>query len=361
MIILADDAREMIYGERELQHIARHVQLLAPPMTTGAALQRPDLLAQTELLFSGWGGPRLDESFLSKTPRLKALFYGAGSLASIVTDAVWKRDITITTALAANSVPVAEYTLATILLSLKHGFRLMRETREWQKYPDRNQSPGCFERTVGLISLGTVARALLKLLKPFELKVIVYDPFLSEEAAAELGVERVSLDELFSRADVVSLHSPWIDETTGMITGRHFELMRPGSTFINTARAPIVRQDELIEVAKRRPELNFVLDVASPEPPEPGSPLYTLPNVVLTPHMAGSVGHECRRMGRYIGEELERFIAGRPLQGLVTAESIQSTCHIQAGVAGPKVSIEKQPPVRVKVAKPSGTITAVRV
>jgi phosphoglycerate dehydrogenase-like enzyme len=103
--------------------------------------------------------------------------------------------------------------------------------------------------------------------------------------------------------------------------------MRQGATFINTARPDVVRQDELIAAAFRRADLQFVLDVASPEPPEAESPLYTLPNVLLTPHIAGSVGQECRRMGRYMAEELERFVSGRPLRWAVTPEAVWNTSH----------------------------------
>jgi phosphoglycerate dehydrogenase-like enzyme len=133
-------------------------------------------------------------------------------------------------------------------------------------------------------------------------------------------VELLPLDELFRRADVVSLHTPLLKETEGMITGAHLASMKPGATFINTARGAIVREKEMIEALKKRPDLQAVLDVTHPEPPEPGSPLYTLPNVILTPHIAGSMDGECRRMGRYMVEELRRFVDGKPLRWQITRE-----------------------------------------
>jgi phosphoglycerate dehydrogenase-like enzyme len=155
----------------------------------------------------------------------------------------------------------------------------------------------------------------------------VYDPFLTPEEADELGVERASLDEVFSRSDVVSLHAPCFPETVGMVTGRHLGRMRTGATFINTARGALVRQQEMIDVASRRADLQFVLDVADPEPLPRESPLYELDNVVLTPHIAGSAGNECRRMGRTMVEELDRFIAGQPLHYALTAESVRYSSH----------------------------------
>lgn len=339
LYILDDDARALTYGPREQDDIARHVQLLAPPQTRDSIGRNASLLRHTNVILSGWGAPVLDDDFLDAAPDLKAVFYGAGSVASSITPAVWDRGILLTSAIAANAVPVAEYTLATLLFSLKHGWRLSRQTRQQRTFPNRNTAPGCYGSTVGLISLGTIARTLLKLLAPFDLRVIVYDPFLTASEADLLGVERVTLSELFVRSDVVSLHTPLFSETINMITGSHLASMKPGAAFINTARGELVRQDELIDVATRRPDLQFVLDVATPEPPAADSPLYELPNILLTPHMAGSVGDECRRMGRYMVDELERFVAGKPLKWAVTPEIARHTSHrpaIRAYVRRPK-------------------------
>ena len=105
-----------------------------------------------------------------------------------------------------------------------------------------------------------------------------------------------------------------------MITGEHLASMKANAAFINTARGAVVREDEMVEVLRQRPDLYAILDVTYPEPPEPGSPLYTLPNVVLTPHIAGSMDNECRRMGRYAIEDCRRYLAGEPLQWQITRE-----------------------------------------
>jgi phosphoglycerate dehydrogenase-like enzyme len=218
----------------------------------------------------------------------------------------------VTAAIHANSIPVAEYTLATILLSLKHAWSLARQTRERRTFVPRNGAPSAFGSTVGLISLGNLGRTLVDLLRTFHLRILAYDPHLPAAAAKRMGVELVSLAEVFRRSDVVSLRAPHTAETEGMVTGAHLASM---ATFINTARGAVVRERELVEVLGRRPDLQAVLDVTDPEPPVRDSPLYTLPNVVLTPHIAGSAGGECRRMGRYMVEELERYVAGEPLEG----------------------------------------------
>jgi phosphoglycerate dehydrogenase-like enzyme len=179
---------------------------------------------------------------------------------------------------------------------------------------------GAYGSTVGLVSLGKVGRHVVKLLQNLEVKVIAFDPFVTAAEAAELNVELCTLADVFRRADVVSLHTPWLPETEGMITGEHFTLMKSNACFINTARGVIMREQEMIEVLRQRPDLTAVLDVTYPEPPEPGSPLYTLPNVVLTPHIAGSLDNECRRMGRMVVDELKRYLNEEPLRWRITRE-----------------------------------------
>jgi phosphoglycerate dehydrogenase-like enzyme len=327
LFILDEDAYEMVYGPDERCAIARHVDFIGPPQTSRSIAERKDLLLTTEVIFSGWGAPILDDAFLSAAPQLKAVFYGAGSTAYFMTQNAWERGIVVTSAYAANAVPVAEYTLSMILFSLKHGWRLIRELRETPPHPDRNTAFGCYGSTVGLISLGIIARTLVKLLRAFDLRVLAFDPYVSVEAASDLGVQLVSLNEIFDQSDVVSLHTPLLPETTGMIRGSHFNRMKQGGTFINTARGEVVRESEMIEVLRRRSDLQAILDVTQHEPTDPESPLFDLPNVVLTPHMAGSVGNECRRMGHYMVEELERYIQNKPLQWIITPELAQNTSH----------------------------------
>ena len=336
--ILAPDALPLIYGDSEQRDIAQLVDICAPPQTRQSIADNPDILANAEVLFSGWSGPMLDVAFFAAAPKLKAIFYGAGTMGYILTPEVWKRGIVVTSALEANAVPVAEYTLATILFSLKHGWRLAQQTKKHHCHPDRNHVPGCYGSTVGLVSLGAIARKLLELLRPFDLNVLVYDPFLTEHDGAALDVELVSLEAIFERSDVVSLHTPVFPETVGMITGQHIASMKQGATFINTARGELIRETEMLGVLSRRPDLQAVLDVTIKEPPEVGSPFYSLENVVLTPHIAGSAGKECQRMGRYMVEELQRYLAGEPLRYALTEKSVMRSSHrpVGANLARPR-------------------------
>jgi len=318
LYILGTGAYDKIYAPQERDEIEALVDIYAPPQTAASIAQDPSLLHEADLVFSGWGMARMDEAFLAAAPRLRAVFYASGSIRGFVTDAAWDRGILVSSAYAANAIPTAEFALAQILFSLKRGWYHALAIRQAGRYPQRVPVPGAYRSTVGLVSLGMIGSLVARLLQSFDVHVLAYTS--GEDKARGLGAERCSLEELFRRADVVSLHTPWLPETEGMITGAHFASMKPDATFINTARGAVVREGEMIEVLRQRPDLFALLDVTHPEPPEPGSPLYTLPNVVLTPHIAGSMDRECERMGRYMVDELKRYLAGEPLQWAISRE-----------------------------------------
>jgi phosphoglycerate dehydrogenase-like enzyme len=185
------------------------------------------------------------------------------------------------------------------------------------EYPDI----GNRARTVGLVGASRVGRRVIELLRPFELRVVVADPFLDDAEAARLGVERRELDELLAEAHVVSLHAPALPATRHMIDRRRLALMRDGAVLINTARGALVDHDALTDVL-RSGRIAAVLDVTEPEPLPPDSPLFSLPNVVLTPHIAGALGTEVTRLGDAAIDELSRYAAGLPFEHPLRAEDL---------------------------------------
>ena len=320
--ILFPEHVENIFGPDEQAAIAQHVDMVAPPQSKESVQANPALLRDVDFIFSGWGAPVIDREFLEAAPKLKVVFYASGTVKGFVTDAFWERGIRLSGANGVFVLPVAEYTLSQILFCLKHGWHFALETKRLRTYPPGHRVPGAFGSTVGLISLGAIARRVLELLRPFDLKVIAYDPFFSKDDAAKLGVTLVSLDDIFATSDVVSLHTPHLPETEKMIRAEHFAAMKPGASFINTARGAVVDEAGLAEVFARRGDLFAVLDVTCPEPPPKESPLYDLPNLIITPHIAGSLSLECRRGGRFAVDELGRFLRGEKLLGEITRDRL---------------------------------------
>lgn len=323
-IVLGKGNRERIYPPSIYERLTRHCEVLVEG-TTDELDQLLPRMQNIEVLFTGWGAPRLTGEVLEALPHLELVLYGAGSLKSTVTDAFWQRNIPISSAWVANAIPVAEFAFAQIILGLKQVHRmpsLMREARG-KALPDHFERGGAFHTTVSLISLGQIGRFVAKLLRNLDVEVLAYDPFIEPEEAQRLGVTLVSLEEAFSRARVVSLHTPWLPETENMITGDLLRTLPPGGMFLNTARGAVVNEAEMIQVLQERPDLSAVLDVTYPEPPEADSPLYTLENVFLTPHIAGSVAGECGRMGQFMVDELRRFQKGEPLKFQITKSAFQ--------------------------------------
>jgi phosphoglycerate dehydrogenase-like enzyme len=323
LFVLDTWAYENIYGAELGAAVAGRLDLVGPPQTAAMLGARMELLRDVEVIMSGWGMCPMDETFLAAAPNLRAVFHGAGSIKPLVSEAFWRREISIVSAYGMNAVPVAEYTLATILLSLKQVWKYALGMQRERRYrPKTGLMAGAYRTTVGIISLGTIGRRVAEMLGRFDIRVIAYDPHCPEDVAAKLGIELVSLDDVFRRADVVTLHTPWLPATEGLVTGAHFAMMRDGATFINTARGIIVREQEMLAILARRPDLTAVLDVTHPEPPAPDSPLFTLPNVVLTPHIAGAMDGECRRHGHFLVGELDRYLQGKPSEWRLTREQM---------------------------------------
>jgi phosphoglycerate dehydrogenase-like enzyme len=230
----------------------------------------------------------------------------------------------VVSAWAANGVSVAEFCLAQILLACKGYFRNTRDCRDPHTRQQQRpfHGPGVYGETVAVIGAGQIGRNLIRLLKPFRLRIAVVDPTLSEPEADALNVTRVSMEDAFARAFVVSNHLPNLPELQRVLDGRLFESMRQDATFINTGRGAQVNEAELVDVLRRRPDLMALLDVTDPEPPPPGSPLYTLPNVQLSSHLAGAHDDEVVRMADTVIEEFARWRNGEPLRHAVSPDML---------------------------------------
>ena len=264
-----------------------------------------------DVLLGHWGCPRLDEEVLDAMPRLRLLAYAAGTVKEVVTPAVWARGITVTSAAAANAVPVAEYALAAILFANKGVFASRERLRDPAVRIRRPRPVGNVGKRVGVIGASLVGRRLIELLAPFELEVVVSDPYLSDGEAERLGVRRVELAELVATSDVVTVHAPDLPSTRHLVGAAELAAMADGTTLINTARGALVDTDALV-AHLRTGRLSAVLDVTDPEPLPVGHELLQLPNAFVTPHVAGALGSELGRLADLAVTEVERFAAGEP-------------------------------------------------
>lgn len=287
--------------------------------------QLAQLAPQVEILVTSWGCAPITQEVLDRLPALKLIAHLAGSVKGFIDGSAWARGIQVTNAVAANAVPVAEYTLAAILFANKRVLQL----RDFYRRHHENRAPwtkeapnvGNYRKRIGIIGASSVGRKLIELLTPFDLERLVYDPYIGADEARALGVTRVDLPTLLRTADVVTLHAPLLADTHHMLGAREFAQMRDGATFINTARGALIDQAAL-EQELISGRIDAILDTTEPEVLPAGSPLYRLPNVFLTPHIAGSLGSEVQRLADYIVTEIESFVAQRPLRFAVQFDTL---------------------------------------
>lgn len=295
--------------------------------TKADILNAPRQFVDVEMIFSTWGMPVFTvEEIKTYLPALKSVFYGAGTVQFFARPFL-ECGVQVVSAWAANAVPVAEMTVAQIIMANKGFFQTDRICREEGRRRAREafgEFKGNYGESVGIIGTGMIGRLVIDMLKAYNLKVLAYSRSLTEEKARQLGVEKCTLPELFERCFVVSNHLADNEQTKRMLHYDLFVKMRPNATFINTGRGAQVVEEDLVRILQERHDLTALLDVTDPEPPVEGHPFYTLSNCILTPHIAGSAGDEVARMGLYMLRECENYLAGRPCQYAVTEKMLET-------------------------------------
>ncbi|GAB3443142.1 hydroxyacid dehydrogenase [Streptomonospora sediminis] len=325
-LAMAPDAARAVLDDGALDALRAVCDLAPGPVLDDFSGARArSVLSEVEVLVTGWGCPPLDGAVLAAAPRLAAVVHTAGSVRGHVTPACWDRGIEVSSAAAANALPVAEYTVAMILLSGKRVLERARDHRAQRRREDIGRitrGVGNFGRTVGILSASLVGRRVIELLHPYDLRILLHDPYVTAEDAAALGAEPVDLDELFVRSDVVSVHTPLLPATRGLVSRKLLGMLRPDAVLINTARGAVVDQDALTDAAAAG-RIRAVLDVTDPDVLPADHPLWDCTNVLITPHLAGSQGNEWQRLAEVAVAELGRWAAGTGFAHPVHRESLE--------------------------------------
>ncbi|KFC62473.1 D-3-phosphoglycerate dehydrogenase [Devosia sp. LC5] len=324
---LAADKTRYVFDEQALARLAQTCDIVrAEPLEEFSSPAARAILGQIDILITGWGCPVVTAAAVAAAPNLKLIAHAAGTVKFTLDPAVYEAGIVVTHAADANAVPVAEFTLASIIYANKRVFELRDLYRadhsRRSTYAVMDQPIGNYHRTIGLVGASRIGRRVARFLEGFDFTVLLSDPFVSASDPIANSVELVDLDTLMGRSDVVSIHAPSLPSTRAMIGARQLKLMKDGAAFINTARGALIDEAALI-AELRTGRIHAVIDVTDPEIPSDGSPFYDLPNVFLTPHVAGAVGTERLRLGQMAIEEIERFVAGVPLEFAVAPEALE--------------------------------------
>ena len=328
-VLISDKKKNIydVYSSTVLDKLSKLTELDTTPYTKEEIIAQKEKFLSTEYIFSTWGMPAFTKEEIKECfPSLKCVFYSAGSVQTFARPFI-ESGIKVFSAWAANAVPVAEYTIAQIILANKGFFThtyLMNTGRAKSARALKKEYPGNYDEKIGIIGVGMIGSLVAERLKGFNLEVLAFDPFLPKERAEFLGVKLCSLEELFSSCMVVSNHLANNEQTKGMLDYSLFSKMLPYSTFLNTGRGAQVVEDDLVRVLEERPDVTAVLDVTYPEPARDDHKFYSLENCFLTPHIAGSLGNEVHRMSEYMVCEFEALLKGSPVKYEVSLKMLET-------------------------------------
>ncbi|MEU8226310.1 hydroxyacid dehydrogenase [Kribbella sp. NPDC048915] len=281
------------------------------------------VLPGTDVLITEWAATPLTAAVLDHADRLGLVAHSASSVKHFVTEEVFRRGLRVTQAGQAMAEPVAEVSLA-FTLSMLH--RLQRfdhgmHAGEWRgAVPPQH---GLSSSRIGVVGASRTGLEYIRMLVALgTAEVVVYDPYLTAERAAELGVRRSSLDDLLRTSRVVALHAPTLPETHHLIGARELALMPDGAALVNTARSWLVDTAALL-AELRSGRIDAAIDVFDVEPLPPDDPFRGLPNVLLTPHQAAATVECYFTMGEITVDEISRYAAGQPLRYELSEKVLQ--------------------------------------
>lgn len=321
MIFLAADKSRLYNSYTESQLAA------APVLDMTDVMESPEMYTGTKVIFSTWGMPSLTTEEIEKYfPNLKAVFYAAGSVQHFARPFL-EMGVRIFSAWAGNAVPVAEFSAAQIVLANKGYFQMPDLYRTKGGIAAREYSetfPGNYGVKVGLLGAGKIGRHVISLLRPYNIELLVFDPFLSLEEAQELGVEKESLEVIFTKCQTISNHLANNKHTVGILNYNLFSRMADNATFINTGRGMQVVEEDLLRALRECPRRTALLDVSIVEHTPPGTPLLNAPNLYMTPHRAGSFNNEIKRMGLMMFEAHSQYLAGEVSDCEVTIPMLET-------------------------------------
>lgn len=315
------DLREKMFTDRHLEQLRQWGEVT---LNEWKGFQGEEQLAKAiegaDVAITSWDVSALNNRVLNQAPNLKVVLHAAGTIKPIVTPDMWDRGIRITNATAALGRGVAETALGLTIASMKDMWRLSGQSRGGQWGPVQKVRE-MFDVKVGVVGAGMAGSHYIKLLQQFEVEVLAYDPFLSAERAGELGAVKVSFEELLEQSDVISIHVPSLPETNHMFNESSFRLMKDNCILINTARGAVIDEQALVKELEQG-RFFACLDVTDPEPPALDHPFRTLPNVILTPHIAGAVNNGLQRVARSIIHDLWLYMQGSEMEGEVRREEL---------------------------------------
>lgn len=326
LLAVDPDMRKTIFSSGDMKRMQKLAEVLnCDPERKADKAFLLEKIPDVEVVVTSWGTAPLDSEVMSAAENLRVLIHAAGSVRPVVSSELWKRKIRVSSCAQAISYGVAEFCLGLILSCTKRVPWFGNSVKEGLWMESSKAFGGAFEiyqQNIGIIGAGHIGRYLVQLLKNFTCNLFVYDPYLEEEEARRLGVEKLeSLEEMFKRCRVVSLNAPTNEGTRHMLRGSHFALLPQGALFINTAGSSQIHEEEFLEEL-RKGRFVACIDRCEVEPVQLDHPFRRLPNVLLTPHIAGVMAENRLRIGTFAVNELESYVTHDVLHYGVDREAL---------------------------------------
>lgn len=316
-LIMDKTTREMVMSEKTLARLSKLGEL---SFNDGCGQNKA--LKNATVAITSWGNTTLDAAALNEAPELKLVCHAAGSVKPIVSDELWNRGIRVTSSNAPLGMGVAETALGFTISASKNFYALNENISKGGWNEGKENIRELYDLRVGVVGFGWAGRHYAELMRNFLVDVVVYDPFMSADAIREAGAEKVEFEELLRTCDIVSVHAPSLPETFHMFNAGTLGLMKKDAVLINTARGALI-DEQALAAHMRAGNLKYAcLDVTDPEPPAADSPLRSIPNVILTPHLAGLSQNGLKRIGHHVCEEIERFLSGERMIAEVTRDML---------------------------------------
>lgn len=325
-VLIPEPMRQEILSIASETLLAAHATVVSAPDGQPTIEILPSLIGDAIAVITGWGTPSISSEALAKAPNLHLVAHTAGSIHKLVPAEALNNGLRVTHAAAIIADSVAELVIGQALRFLRNVDTMDVQMKAGGHWLDvRDALPGRLlgAQTIGIIGTGHVGRTVIERLHAFGPRILAADPFLSVEAASELGVTKAEVDEIFNTADIVSLHAPALPETVGMVGKPQLHALRDGGLLINMSRGALVKEDDLIREL-RTGRIHAILDVFTEEPLPLDSPLRFLTNVYLSPHAAGHTVDTHKRQGDAMVEEVIRLLNGQELRYVISASALKT-------------------------------------
>ena len=281
-----------------------------------------EFIEDAEVLITSWGSPIISPEMLVKAKKLKMLAHAAGSLKGRIPPECFDQGVKLFSAAPRIAQSVGEFCLAALMSALRKIPLLNHEVHSgnWKgsRLSEIRKGRELTGQTIGIVSASSTARAFIRLLAPFNVNILIYDPFLTDEAAQQLNARKASLEEVMS-CPIISIHAPKLESTYRMINKQLISRIPDNAILINSSRADVLDEEALIaELQTGR--FTAALDVFTKEPLPEDSPFLKMDNVILTPHAAGGTVEGYADLMQVVVEDMLRSLNGEPTRFEVKKE-----------------------------------------